>query len=98
MQNIMKSIKSQTSLIIHIVFLIKTSYIFLDTIIILYIKEQQHLYNLYEMTLLDNIINFNCYRYRLGIILVLYYMLCHNYPIWWTMSLGEKMICQCDST
>ena len=40
MQNIMKSIKSQTSLIIHIVFLIKTSYIFLDTIIILYIKEQ----------------------------------------------------------
>ena len=28
------------NLIIHIVFLIKTSYIFLDTIIILYIKEQ----------------------------------------------------------
>ena len=50
------------------------------------------------MTLLDNIINFNCYRYRLGIILVLYNMLCHNYPIWWTMSLGEKMIYQCDST
>ena len=49
------------------------------------------------MTLLDNIISFNCYRYRLGIILVLYYMLCHNYPIWWTMSGGEKMIGPCDS-